>query len=69
MGGKIGKSVNFQKIQKCKKFFQEVVDNRCEFQHSSFHVDCSFDAKLVSKTWKYRSTKKLRKHVCQLILV
>ena len=30
-------------------------------QDSSFHVDCNFDAKLGSKTWKYRSTKKLRK--------
>ena len=46
-----------------------IVDNRCEFQHSSSHVHCNFDARLVSKTRKYRSTKKLRKHVCQLILV
>ena len=45
------------------------VDNICEFQHSSSHVDCNFDARLVSKTRKYRSTKKLRKHVCQLTLV
>ena len=46
-----------------------IVDNMCEFKHSSSHVDCNFDARLVSKTRKYRSTKKLRKHVCQLILV
>ena len=44
-----------------------IVDNKCEFQHSSSHVDCNFDARLVSKTRKYRSTKFLRKHVCQLI--
>ena len=29
----------------------------------------NFDARLVSETEKYRSTNKLRKHVCQLILV
>ena len=46
-----------------------IVDNRCEFEHSSSHVDCNFDARLVSKSRKYCSTKKLRKHVCQLILV
>ena len=48
-----------------------IVDNMCVFQHSSSHVDCNFDARLVSKTRKYRSTKKLRKHVCvcQMILV
>ena len=46
-----------------------IVDNKCEFQESSSHVDCNFDARLVSKTRKYRSTKKLRKHVYQLILV
>ena len=41
-----------------------------KFQHSSSHVDCNFDARLVSKKRKRRySTKKLRKHVCQLILV
>ena len=27
-----------------------VVDNKCEFQHSSSHGDCNFDARLVSKT-------------------
>ena len=46
-----------------------IVNNKCEFQHSSSHMDCNFDARLVSKTRKYRSTKKLRKHVCQLFLV
>ena len=46
-----------------------IVDNRSEFYHSSAHVDCNFDARLVSETRKYHSTKKLRKHVCQLILV
>ena len=46
-----------------------IVDNMCEFQHSASHVDCNFDARLVSKTRKYRSTKQLRKHVCQQILV
>ena len=46
-----------------------IVDNMCEFQHSSSHVDCNFDARLLSKTRKYHSTKKLRKHGCQLILV
>ena len=46
-----------------------IVDNKCEFQQSSSPVDCNLDARLVSKTLKYRSTKKLRKHVCQLILV
>ena len=46
-----------------------IVDNMCEFQHSSSHVDCNFDAGLFSKTRKYRSTKKLRKHFCQQILV
>ena len=46
-----------------------IVDNRCEFQHSSSHVDCNFDARLVCKTQRYCSTKKLRKHVCQLIVV
>ena len=33
-----------------------IVDNKCEFQHSSSHGDCNFDARLVSKTRKYRST-------------
>ena len=32
-------------------------------------IACNFDARLLSKTRKYRSTNKLRKHVCQLILV
>ena len=38
-----------------------IVDNKCEFQHSSSRVACNFDARLVSKTRKYRSTKKLKK--------
>ena len=38
-----------------------IVDNRCEFQHSSSHVDCNFDARLVSKTRKYRFTKETEK--------
>ena len=38
-----------------------IVDNVHEFQHSNSHVDCNFDARLLSKTRKYRSTKKLRK--------
>ena len=46
-----------------------IVDNMCEFQHSSSHVDCNFDARLLNKTRKYHSTKKLRKHGCKLILV
>ena len=39
-----------------------IVDNICGVQHSSSRVDCNYDARLVSNTWKYRS-------VCQLILV
>ena len=35
-----------------------IIDNMCEFQHCSSHVDCNFDARLVSYTVKYRSTKK-----------
>ena len=37
-----------------------VVDNTCEFQHSSSHGDCNFDARLVSKTRKYQQTNILR---------
>ena len=33
-----------------------IVDNKCEFQHSSSHGDCNFDARLVSKTRKYQQT-------------
>ena len=46
-----------------------IVDNMCEFQHSSSHVDRNFDARRGSKTRKYRSTKKMRKHFCQLFFV
>ena len=35
-----------------------IVDNMCEFQHSSSHVDCNFDARLASKTRKERWTEK-----------
>ena len=41
-----------------------IVANKCEFLHSSSRADCNFDARRVSKTRKYRSTKKLREHVC-----
>ena len=33
-----------------------MVDNKCEFQHSSYHGDCNFDARLVSETRKYQQT-------------
>ena len=33
-----------------------IVDNKCEFQHSSSHSDCNSDARLVSKTRKYQQT-------------
>ena len=46
-----------------------IVDNKCGFQHSSSRGDCNFDERFASQTRKYRSKKKLRKHVCQLILV
>ena len=44
-----------------------IVDNTCEFQHSSSHVDCTFNARLVSKSGRIH--KNQRRHVCQLILV
>ena len=33
-----------------------IVDNKCEFQHSSSRGDCNFDARLVSQTRKYQQT-------------
>ena len=38
-----------------------IVDNKCEFQHSSSRVACNFDARLESKTRKYRSTMNTEK--------
>ena len=47
-----------------------IFDNMYEFQHSSSRAGCTFfDARFASQTRKYHPTKKLRKHVCQLILV
>ena len=46
-----------------------IADNMCEFQHSSSHVNCHFDARLVSNTRKGRWREKLSKHACYLILV
>ena len=40
------------------------------FQHSTLRASCTFlMQKFESQTRKYHPTKKLRKHVCQLILV
>ena len=37
-------------------------DNMCEFQHSSSHVDCNFDARLVSKSGRIHETETARLH-------
>ena len=42
----------------CKNIVQcrVIVDNKCEFQHSSSHGDCNFDARPVSKPEKDQQT-------------
>ena len=37
-----------------------IVDNKCEFQHSSSHGDCNFDARLVSNYGKTNNISSLR---------
>ena len=36
----------------CTSNCSVIVNNRCEFQHSSSHADCTFNARLVSKKRK-----------------
>ena len=49
--GTEGRRVNMYIVQ-CRV----IVDNRCEFQHSSSHGDCNFDARQVRKTRKDQRT-------------
>ena len=41
-------------VSMCTVQCRVIVDNKCEFQHSSSHGDCIFDARLVGQTRKDR---------------